>query len=141
MVVLWRYFWWFLHFGGVPWGHGWVTHPRRLRMGWEDAEKMICVRIWKVFNWIFITWKLAQETGWFLWNFEWFLLIPTELPALPESKQEFAPNFLLPEVVFHLRRQSRNWPDVGIWNFYLLFKKPRWLLASCIREPMSKKKF
>ena len=40
MVVFRRYFWWFLGSGGVPWGHGWVTHPRGLRMGWADAEKL-----------------------------------------------------------------------------------------------------
>ena len=28
----------FLGSVGVPWGHGWVTHPWRLRMGWVEAE-------------------------------------------------------------------------------------------------------
>ena len=41
----WRYFCWFLGSGGVPWGHGWVTHPRGLRMGWADAEKLGFVQI------------------------------------------------------------------------------------------------
>ena len=26
--------------GGVPWGHGLVTHPQGLMMGWADAEKL-----------------------------------------------------------------------------------------------------
>ena len=45
VVVFRRYFWWFLCSGGVPWGHGWVTHPRGLRMGWADAEKLGFVQI------------------------------------------------------------------------------------------------
>ena len=30
----------FLGSGGFPWGHGWMTQPRGLRMGWADAEKL-----------------------------------------------------------------------------------------------------
>ena len=40
MVVLRRYFGWFLGSGGVPRGHEWMTHPWGLRMGWADAEKL-----------------------------------------------------------------------------------------------------
>ena len=36
----------------VPWGHGWVTHPQGLRMGWADAEKLVCMQILRMYNWI-----------------------------------------------------------------------------------------
>ena len=52
MAVFRRYFWWFLGSGGVPWGHGWVTHPWGLRMEWADAKKLVCVRIFKMYEWI-----------------------------------------------------------------------------------------
>ena len=34
----------FFCFGWVSWDHGWVTNPRGLRMGWADAQKLVCVR-------------------------------------------------------------------------------------------------
>ena len=36
---------------GSPGGHGWVTHPQGLRMGWADAEKLVCVQILRMYNW------------------------------------------------------------------------------------------
>ena len=48
-------FGYFLGSGGVHWAHRWVTHPKRLRMGWAVAENLVCVRIWRMYNWILIT--------------------------------------------------------------------------------------
>ena len=72
MVVLWRYFCWFLRSGGVLWGHGWVTHPRGLRVRWVDSEKIGFVGIKGIYDLILITYKEAQENGCFM---EVFLLV------------------------------------------------------------------
>ena len=37
-------FWMFFGSVGVAFEHKWVTHPRVLRIGWAEAEKIICVR-------------------------------------------------------------------------------------------------
>ena len=50
----------------VPFGHRWVTYPWGLRIGWSDAEKLICVQIWRMCNWILIIRKSDQEAGCFL---------------------------------------------------------------------------
>ena len=45
-----RYFGCFLGSGGVSWGHGLVPHPQVLRMGWAEAEKLVCVRILRIYD-------------------------------------------------------------------------------------------
>ena len=64
--IFWRYFWLFFGSGKVRFGHRWVTYPWGLRIGWSDAEKLIFVQIWRMCNWILITWKWAQKTAHFL---------------------------------------------------------------------------
>ena len=44
----------FLGSGGFPWGHGWMTQPRGLRMRWADAEKLGFEQMQRMYHFIVI---------------------------------------------------------------------------------------
>ena len=84
------FWWWFrLFFGSakVPFGHRWVTYPWGMRIGWLDAEKLICGQIWRMYNWILIIWKWDQGAGCF---FKGILGVFWVLVRSPEVTGELA---------------------------------------------------